>query len=138
MDLYTLRSQLQTTITANIQPAMRGYAAIPKKPQVPCFVVYPDTIAYHDDFDGSPTVQMIVQLLAGVVNTEAAQQTMDAWLGNTGYASMVDAIEHEGWAQVVRMQKYGTVTLPDGATELLSAQLVVKILGDATTEAIAP
>lgn len=137
MDLFTLRAALDTTIQANIQPAMRGYPAMPKKPQVPCYVIFPETINYHDDYDGDCSPQMIVQLLAGSVDSESSQRTMDAWLGNTGAASMVVAIETAPWAQVDRMQKYGTVTTPDGV-ELLSSQLVVKVLGDADTAAVAP
>ena len=117
MNLSTIRDDLKTRL-ATIG-GLNIYDTVPAKPEVPCAVVEPDTVAVHSSFErGSCDVRFKILMLVQCADWPSAQDALDGYasIGQTG--SVVDALETAAggseFVTVDTIDGYGTVQIGEG------------------------
>jgi|DEB19_MinimDraft_3_1074340.scaffolds.fasta_scaffold25515_3 hypothetical protein len=110
---------------------LRVYTSVPDSPQVPCAVIYPDTVQYGQAFSGEANVRMTIQVLTASVNTQAGQAELDGFCADSGSTSIPAKIEANPTlggaavsASVTEMRNYGVM---GDTTRYYSAELVVDV-----------
>jgi hypothetical protein len=91
MDIVAIRRGVASTL--NILP-QRVYSYMPDMVNPPCAIVYPEHVAYRETYDRKHTCTFLLTLFAGHVNSRAADELMDKWLGDGTGTSVFDAIEN--------------------------------------------
>lgn len=138
MDIGTIRTALRDAISRvdglNVENLRDNV-------EVPCAIVYPDPpfqldLSLGPDPDQKPTFSVL--LLVQYVDTDDAQDELDAYLSNEGASSVASAIEVDdngkntlggvvGSASVTEIKSYGVIQLHDGGVRYLSAELSVEV-----------
>lgn len=105
-------------------------------PKPPCAIVYPKPpFPFDETFDGTSRPTFCVLILVGYVNTTGAQEKLGAFLSAAGDTSIKAAIEADqtlggvvSECLVTDIESYGVISLTDGGTRYLSAELNVEII----------
>lgn len=132
MDIPAIRTALKDTLSK-----INGLDVdnLRLNPDPPCAIVYPNPpFPFVETFDGNSNPIFTVLILVPYVDTDDAQDALDAYLSTTGPASVIACIGADqtlGGAvasAVVRdLQSYGPMQLMDGGTQYLSAEVSVEI-----------
>lgn len=132
MEVVTIRRALVRAL--NHISGLEFYATVPDAPIVPCVIVYPDSITYHEMFDGLSHATFVLHILGAAADTIDGQETLDAYLASSGPLSIKEAIDLDstlggavGAAWVTELREYGTVQPNDGGSRFYSAQLMVEV-----------
>lgn len=132
MDIQAVSTAIATSM-AGLK--IRTYDYGPDAPASPCAYIYPDAIAYHEDYTGDTTATFIVRFLISSVVTRSGQAQLNLLISPTGPGSAKLAIESDPTlgglvtSSTVRFREhsYGVVQLPDQATRFYSAELLVEV-----------
>lgn len=126
MDLAAIRGGVRQALN-DLDIHVYDYIRLSPKP--PCALVYPDSIPSQETMGGLIRPIMVVHLLVGMSNNEAATRILDDWISTGTPTSVVDRLAD---ALVVynaaspSVRNYRPVTTPEG-TDLLGAELVFDI-----------
>lgn len=104
-------------------------------PHPPCAIVYPKApFPFDATNDGTSIPEFCVLILVPYVNTTSAQTRLGDFLSDEGDTSIKVAIESDQTLGgvvsdciVTDLESYGVISLSDGGTRYLSAELVVRI-----------
>lgn len=137
MDLKAIRNALKDAIKT-----INGISVsdLRDDPHPPCAIVYPKAPFEFDDTFNGGTVggitrpKFCVLVLVPYVSTRSAQEKLDDYLSDEGAQSIKTAIEADqtlggtvSECLVTGLESYGVISLLDGGTRYLSAELVVDI-----------
>lgn len=132
MDIQAIRTALKDAIRAI--DGLR-VSDLRDDPHPPCVIVYPKApFTFSETFDETNRPQFCVLILVAYTSTSAAQNQLDAYLSDNGPESIKNAIEADqtlggsvSECIVTGLESYGVISLTDGGTRFLSAELVVEI-----------
>lgn len=113
---------------------VQAYATVPGSPVAPAVIVEPATGLYHQSFGSSGTEHVLaVHALVVLGDREAAQNTLDQMISESGPLSVVAAIHEDrrlgnvvAYADPIGYRDYGTREM--GGAAYLMATIDVRVL----------
>lgn len=126
MEMGQARSALKTAIsTIGDEFAVDD---LRDNPNVPGAIVYPDApFDWAETFEGGQRLRLCVLILVAYIDTQDAQTQLDAYLARTGAKSVPAAIATNPIFQITEFKSYGVMSLSEGGTRYLTAELVVEV-----------
>lgn len=133
MDIELVRTGIKNAIAEGT-----GLEATSLKdnPKPPCVIVYPDAPIQLDlTFDGLQEPKFCVLILVPYNDTQDAQEALGRYLETEGDFSVKAAIENDSTLEglvhgvhVSELRSYGVMSMHDGGTRYLSAELIAEVI----------
>lgn len=134
VDIEEIRERIKRAISDRVDGLTAD--SLRDNPDPPCAIVYPDTPLMLDmTFDGSQWPKFCILILVPYVDTDDAQAQLGRYLETTGDSSVKEALEDDstlegliGGLHVNELRSYGVMSMHDGGTRYLSAELIAEVL----------
>lgn len=132
MDVQQVRQDI-ADIVEMCDDSIRIYSYMPDMIDAPAAAIYPSPGTIFDTYDGGRNPQFVLTLFVGTANIEAAQAQLDGWISTGTTSSIIDLLKTQTPSSVsslmpVELRNYGIVSLTDGGTRYLWAEIIVDVL----------